>query len=240
MAEQQIWQWSSRTAVMAHESESIFYGVLKRCMDIGLSTALIILLFPLLLVIALLIKLDSPGPVIFTQERVGAERQRFGRQRVWVVKNFPFYKFRSMVRDADQSLHEAYIKDFVEGRAQPESGGKYKLTNDPRVTRVGSFLRKFSLDELPQLFNVLKGDMSLVGPRPVPTYEVAGYSPRHHNRFAALPGITGWWQVKGRCQVSFEEMIRMDLDYIRNASLWLDLKILFLTLPAVLSRRGAE
>jgi len=242
MAEQQTWQWSSRTAVLAHESESNIYGVSKRCMDIFLSTALIILLSPLLLLIALLIKLDSPGPVIFTQERVGARRQRFGRFRFWVVRNFTFYKFRSMVRDADPSLHEAYIKDFVEGRAQPssENGGKFKLTNDPRVTRVGHILRKFSLDELPQLFNVLKGDMSLVGPRPVPTYEVAGYSPRHHNRFAALPGITGWWQVKGRCQVSFEEMIRMDLDYIRNASLWLDLKILFLTLPAVLSRRGAE
>lgn len=242
MAGQQTWQWSSRTAVLAHESENILYGVLKRCMDICLSTALIILLLPLLLLIALLIKLDSPGPAIFTQERVGAKRQRFGLKRVWVVQNFLFYKFRSMARDADQSLHEAYIKDFVEGRARPsaESGGKYKLTNDPRVTRVGRFLRKFSLDELPQLFNVLKGDMSLVGPRPVPTYEVAGYSPRHHNRFAALPGITGWWQVKGRCQVSFEEMIRMDVDYIRNASMWLDLKILFLTLPAVLSRRGAE
>ena len=242
MAEQQTWQWSSRTAVLAHESENIFYAVLKRCMDICLATALIIILLPILLLIALLIKLDSRGPVIFTQERVGAKRQRFGRQRVWVVQNFPFYKFRSMVRDADSSLHEAYIKDFVEGRAHPsaESGGKYKLTNDPRVTRIGRFLRKFSLDELPQLFNVLKGDMSLVGPRPVPTYEVAGYSPRHHHRFAALPGITGWWQVKGRCQVSFEEIIRMDLDYIHNASLWLDLKILFLTLPAVLSRRGAE
>lgn len=242
MAEQQTWQWSSRTAVMAHESESIFYGVLKRCMDVCLSVVLIVFLFPLLLLIALLIKLDSPGPVIFIQERVGSKRQRFGLQRVWVVQNFQFYKFRSMVRDADQSLHEAYIKDFVEGRARPsaESGGKYKLTNDPRVTRVGRVLRKFSLDELPQLFNVLKGDMSLVGPRPVPTYEVAGYGPRHHNRFAALPGITGWWQVKGRCQVSFEEMILMDLDYIRNASLWLDLKILFLTLPAVLSRKGAE
>lgn len=242
MAEQQTWQWSSRTAVLAHESESILYGVLKRCLDIFLATTLIILFSPLLLLIALLIKLDSPGPVIFTQERVGARRQRFGRLRLWMVQNFTFYKFRSMVRDADSSLHEAYIKDFVEGRAQPSpgSGGKFKLTNDPRVTRAGRILRKFSLDELPQLFNVLKGDMSLVGPRPVPTYEVAGYSPRHHNRFAALPGITGWWQVKGRCQVSFEEMIRMDLDYIRNASLWLDLKILFLTLPAVLSRRGAE
>jgi lipopolysaccharide/colanic/teichoic acid biosynthesis glycosyltransferase len=242
MAEQQTWQWSSRIAVTELESENIFYGVLKRGMDIFLTTALLILLSPLLLLIALLIKLDSPGPVIFTQERVGAKRQKLGRQRVWLVQNFKFYKFRSMVQDADPSLHEAYIKDFVEGRAQPtaESGGKFKLTNDPRVTGVGRFLRKFSLDELPQLFNVLKGDMSLVGPRPVPTYEVAGYRPRHHNRFAAMPGITGWWQVKGRCRVSFEEMIRMDLDYIRNASLWFDLKILFLTIPAVLSRRGAE
>jgi lipopolysaccharide/colanic/teichoic acid biosynthesis glycosyltransferase len=242
MAEQQIWQWTTRAAVMALESESIFYSVLKRCMDVFLATALLVLLLPLLLFIALLIKLDSPGPVIFTQERVGAKRQRLGRQRVWVIRNFTFYKFRSMVQNADSSLHEAYIKDFVEGRAQPspENGGKYKLTNDPRVTRVGCFLRQFSLDELPQLLNVLKGDMSLVGPRPVPTYEVAGYSARHHNRFAALPGITGLWQVKGRCRVSFEEMIRMDLEYIRKASLWFDLKILFLTIPAVLSRRGAE
>ena len=242
MAQQQTWQWSTRTRVMAAASENLFYGVFKRSMDILLATALIILLLPMLLLIALLIKLDSPGPVIFTQERVGARRQRFGNHRFWVVQNFTFYKFRSMVRDADPSLHEAYVKDFVLGRAQPspKSGGKFKLINDPRVTRVGRFLRKFSMDELPQLFNVLKGDMSLVGPRPVPPYEVAGYQARHHNRFAALPGITGWWQVKGRCLVSFEEMISMDVDYIRNASLWLDLKILFLTIPAVLSRRGAE
>jgi lipopolysaccharide/colanic/teichoic acid biosynthesis glycosyltransferase len=242
MAQQQTWQWSTRTTVMATASENLLYGVLKRLMDILLAAALVILLLPLLLLIALLIKFDSPGPVIFTQERVGAKRQRFGNHRFWVVQSFTFYKFRSMVRDADPSVHEAYIKEFVLGRAQPsvESGGKFKLINDPRVTRVGRFLRKFSLDELPQLLNVLKGDMSLVGPRPVPPYEVAGYQARHHNRFAAWPGITGWWQVKGRCRVSFEEMIRMDVDYIRNASLWLDLKILFLTIPAVLSRRGAE
>jgi lipopolysaccharide/colanic/teichoic acid biosynthesis glycosyltransferase len=242
MAQQQTWQWSTRTTVVSTGSESLLYGVAKRSIDILLATALIIVLLPLLLLIALLVKLDSPGPVIFTQERVGARRQRYGRLRFWVVRNFTFYKFRSMVRDADSSLHEAYIKEFVEGRAQPsaESGGKFKLVNDPRVTRIGRFLRKFSLDELPQLCNVLKGDMSLVGPRPVPTYEVARYQARHHNRFAALPGITGWWQVKGRCRVSFEEMIRMDLDYIRDASVWLDLKILFLTVPAVLSKRGAE
>ncbi|PYT82461.1 MAG: UDP-phosphate galactose phosphotransferase [Acidobacteria bacterium] len=242
MAEQQVWQWSSQIAVTADASETIFYSTLKRAMDFFLALGIIIFLLPVLLVIALLIKLDSPGPVIFTQERVGAKRQRLGRHSVWVVQNFRIYKFRSMVRDADSSLHEAYIKDFVEGRAQlsPENGGKFKLINDPRVTPVGGFLRKFSLDELPQLFNVLKGDMSLVGPRPVPTYEVASYQARHHNRFAALPGITGLWQVKGRCQVSFEEMIRMDVEYIRNASLSFDLKLLFLTIPAVISRRGAE
>jgi lipopolysaccharide/colanic/teichoic acid biosynthesis glycosyltransferase len=152
------------------------------------------------------------------------------------------YKFRSMVQNADSSVHEAYIQDFVKGRARPsaKSNGKFKLTNDARVTRIGCLLRKFSLDELPQLLNVLKGDMSLVGPRPVPPYEVACYGDGHHKRLAALPGITGYWQVKGRCQVSFEEMIRMDLEYIRNASLWFDFKILFLTIPAVLSRRGAE
>jgi lipopolysaccharide/colanic/teichoic acid biosynthesis glycosyltransferase len=203
---------------------------------------LLLLLLPLILVIIVLIKLDSPGPAIFTQERVGAKRKWMGRQTIWVVKNFTIYKFRSMVQNADSSVHEAYIKEFVEGRAQatPETGGNFKLTHDTRVTRIGSFLRKFSLDELPQLLNVLKGDMSLVGPRPVPPYEVAGYRDQHFNRLAALPGITGYWQVKGRCRVSFEEMIRMDIEYIRNASVLLDLKILVLTIPAVLSRRGAE
>ena len=146
-----------------------------------------------------------------------------------------------MVADADSSLHEAYIRDFVDGRISPQlaPGGKFKPSNDPRVTRLGRVLRKFSLDELPQLLNVLKGDMSLVGPRPVPTYEVACYRNGDHRRLAAWPGITGLWQVHGRCLVSFEEMVRMDIDYIRNATFCFDLKILFLTLPAVLSRRGA-
>src|SRR2546430_8732846 len=119
MAEQQTWQWATRVGVQAVESESVLYGVLKRGMDIVLSTLLIIFLFPLLLLIALLIKLDSPGPVIFSQERVGAKRRRMGRHRVWVERNFTFYKFRSMAQNADPSLHEAYIKDFVEGRVQP-------------------------------------------------------------------------------------------------------------------------
>jgi lipopolysaccharide/colanic/teichoic acid biosynthesis glycosyltransferase len=242
MAGQQTWQWPSRIALLEDRTESNFYYSAKRSLDVLLAGLLLILFLPLLLVIAVLIKLDSPGPVFFTQERVGAKRQWLGRQAIWIIRNFTMFKFRSMVQNADSSVHEAYIRDFVDGRVQPsqESGAKFKLTNDARVTRVGRLLRKFSLDELPQLLNVLTGDMSLVGPRPVPPYEVACYGNGHHKRLAALPGITGFWQVKGRCQVSFEEMIRMDVDYIRNASLWFDLKILFLTIPAVISRRGAE
>ena len=242
MAVQQTWQWPSRIALLAERKEDNVYPTAKRCLDVILAGLALILLFPLILLIALLIKLDSPGPVFFTQERVGAKRQWLGRQAIWIIRNFTMYKFRSMVQNADSSIHEEYIRDFVEGRVSPspENGGKFKLTNDARVTRVGHFLRKFSLDELPQLLNVLKGDMSLVGPRPVPPYEVACYENEHHKRLAALPGITGFWQVKGRCQVSFEEMVRMDLEYIRKASMGFDLKILFLTVPAVLSRRGAE
>jgi len=242
MAGQQTWQWPSRIALVAEHTESNLYYLSKRWLDVVLAGFLLILLLPLLLLIAVLVTLDSPGPVVFTQKRVGAQRRRLGRQAIWVVQDFTMYKFRSMIQNADSSVHEAYIREFVEGRARAtaESGGKFKLTNDPRVTRIGTLLRKYSLDELPQLFNVLKGDMSLVGPRPVPPYEVACYGNGHHKRLAALPGITGYWQVKGRCRVSFEEMIRMDLEYIRNASFGYDLKILFLTIPAVLSRRGAE
>jgi lipopolysaccharide/colanic/teichoic acid biosynthesis glycosyltransferase len=242
MAGQQTWQWPSRIALVAERTENNRYFAIKRFLDVILAGLVLILLLPLILLIAILIKLDSSGPIFFTQERVGAKRQWLGRQAIWIVRNFTMYKFRSMVQNADSSVHEAYIRDFVEGRVSPssENGGTFKLTNDPRVTRVGRFLRKFSLDELPQLLNVLKGDMSLVGPRPVPPYEAACYGNSHQKRLAALPGITGFWQVKGRCQVPFEEMIRMDIEYIQNTSLSLDLKILFLTIPAVLSRRGAE
>ncbi len=242
MAGQRTWQWPSRIALVSDRADNNLYFAAKRGVDVILAGLLLILLSPLILVIAILISLDSAGPIFFTQERVGARRQSMGRQAIWMIRNFTMYKFRSMVQNADSSVHEAYIKDFVEGRAQatPENGGKFKLTNDPRVTPLGSLLRKFSLDELPQLINVLKGDMSLVGPRPVPPYEVACYGNGHHKRLAALPGITGFWQVKGRGRVTFEEMIRMDIQYVENASLWLDLKVLFLTIPAVLSRRGAE
>ena|ERR1700722_1983773 len=242
MAGQQTWQWPSRIALIAEHTESNLYHLGKRCFDVILASLALLVLLPLLLLISVLILVDSPGPVVFTQRRVGAKRQKLGKQALWMVQDFTMYKFRSMVENADPSVHEAYIREFVEGRAQAteESGGKFKLTNDPRVTRIGRFLRKYSLDELPQLVNVLMGDMSLVGPRPVPPYEVACYGNGDHKRLAALPGITGYWQVKGRCQVSFEDMIRMDLEYLHNASFVYDLKILFLTIPAVISRRGAE
>jgi lipopolysaccharide/colanic/teichoic acid biosynthesis glycosyltransferase len=222
--------------------ERHLYYICKRSLDLCLAAAALILLLPLLLLIALTIKIDSSGPIFFTHERVGAKRARSRGKAVWVVENFRMHKFRSMVQNADSAAHEAYIRDFVQGRVQPDKakGGKFKLTNDPRVTRIGRILRRTSLDELPQLFNVLKGQMSLVGPRPVPPYEVACYRPGDHKRLTAPPGITGLWQVNGRCQVSFEEMIHMDLEYVQKASLWIDLQILFLTIPAVLCGRGAE
>jgi lipopolysaccharide/colanic/teichoic acid biosynthesis glycosyltransferase len=207
-------------------------------MDVVLATLLLLLLLPLLVVIAVVIKLDSPGPVIYVQERVGTRRRSHKGQTIWEVANFPFFKFRSMVRDASQSVHQAHIKAFVEDRL--DTTRTVKLTADARVTRVGQFLRRTSLDELPQLVNVLKGEMSLVGPRPVPVYEAAAYRDWHRERLTALPGITGIWQVKGRGLVSFTEMVRMDIEYVRNQSPWLDIKILFATIPAVLSGRGAE
>jgi lipopolysaccharide/colanic/teichoic acid biosynthesis glycosyltransferase len=216
--------------------------VLKRALDVVVAAAALVLALPLAGLIALLIYLDSPGPILFTQKRVGANRWTRDGFSYWRQSTFTFYKFRTMVPNADPAKHRAFIQAFAQGRA-PESGGtgtRFKLTNDPRVTRFGRILRRTSLDELPQLVNVLKGEMSLVGPRPVPPYEVAEYRPWQRERLAALPGLTGLWQVKGRSQVSFEEMIRMDIDYVRTQSLWLDLKILFWTIPAVLSARGAE
>ena len=242
MAAPQSWEGSNQVTFSAEASEKELYFVCKRCIDLCLAGVALILFLPLLLLISVLIKIDSSGPVFFTHERVGAKRSEVRSEATWVIGNFRMHKFRSMVQNADSAAHETYIRDFVGGRVQPNegNGGKFKLTNDPRVTRVGRVLRRTSLDELPQLFNVLKGQMSLVGPRPVPPYEVACYRPGDHKRLTALPGITGLWQVKGRCRVSFEEMIHMDLEYIRNASLWLDLQILFLTIPAVLFGRGAE
>ncbi len=215
------------------------YFYFKRFLDVTIAAFLLLLLIPLIALIAILIKLDSPGPIFFIQERVGARRRQFrSGQTIWKIQNFRFYKFRSMVHNADQSLHQAHIKAFVQGTLESDSD-TVKLEADPRITWLGRILRNTSLDELPQLVNVLKGDMSLVGPRPVPTYEVAEYEAWHYERLAVLPGITGLWQVEGRGQVSFDEMIQLDIKYVSHRSLWLDFKILLLTMPVIFSGRGA-
>jgi diguanylate cyclase (GGDEF)-like protein len=220
------------------------YVICKRCIDILLSLLCLIITAPLFPLIALLIRLDSSGPVIFAQGRVGSMKRSGGKRGEWEIGTFTFYKFRTMRHNAGQGPHRTTIRSLALG--EPGSHGRnsqgqtrFKLTDDPRLTRVGKVLRGTSLDELPQLFNVLKGEMSMVGPRPVPLYEVAQYKEWQRERLATLPGITGLWQVKGRSRVPFDEMIRMDIEYIRNQSLWLDLKILLLTIPAVLSGEGA-
>ncbi len=218
------------------------YFVGKRCIDVSLAALLLVLLSPLMLLIALVIKLETSGPALFVQQRVGSRHRSRDRNVHWEVRPFGIYKFRTMVRDADPSLHQSFAQDFVRGRGSALGGSSLpsKLTNDPRVTRFGRILRKTSLDELPQLINVLKGEMSLVGPRPVPLYEVAAYDLYHGERLAALPGMTGLWQVVGRGRSSFDEMMQLDITYVRARSLWLDLKILILTIPAVLLCRGAQ
>jgi exopolysaccharide production protein ExoY len=223
------------------DGERELYFLCKRLIDLVLTVVLLLPLLPLMVIIAVAITLDTPGPVLFVQERVGVRHRSAGGRTHWEIRRFPFYKFRSMVAGADQSLHAEHIRAFVEGRLDGSDGASatFKLAHDPRVTRVGRILRRTSLDELPQLFNVLKGEMSLVGPRPVPPYEVAQYRESDIERLAALPGVTGLWQVNGRGEVPFEEMIRMDRAYVRNQTVWLDFKILVATIPAIISGRGA-
>lgn len=234
------------TSLLLLDRERALYFWSKRVLDLVLSISALLFLSLVLLVIALLVKLDSTGPVIFAQERVGARRRQVNGKEQWEIGTFHVFKFRTMVNNADQSLHQAFIKAFIEGKvegseatAQSPDKRAFKLTRDPRITRVGALLRKTSLDELPQLVNVIRGEMSLVGPRPVPVYEVEGYKPWHMGRLAAIPGVTGMWQVYGRSRVAFEDAIRLDLDYIAQQNLWLDIKIILLTVPSVLMRRGA-
>lgn len=206
----------------------------KRVSDIAISTIALMLVSPLLAVVAAWIRLDSRGRVFFSQERVGMD----GRV-------FLCYKFRTMRQDADEGVHrEAYEKNIVGADAANVGDDKApvygKVKDDSRVTRAGQLLRRSSLDELPQLFNVLKGDMSIVGPRPPIPYEVEAYKLWHRKRLDMKPGITGLWQVSGRNRLTFDEMVRTDLFYIENWSLWLDLKIILLTLPAVFRGDGAR
>lgn len=240
-------EWLSFTSTKdnAAEQESVSYYRLKRVMDVTIVILSLILLLPLLALIAILIKLDSSGSAIFVQERVGAKRVTINGRTRWVAQTFPFFKFRTMRTDTDSKLHEEYMKAYIAGdeskmaEQDGKSSNSYKLTGDPRVTRVGKFLRATSLDELPQLWNVLRGDMSLVGPRPPIPYEVEMYTKEHFRRFGTLPGITGLWQISGRCETTFEEMIDLDLEYIEMKSVWQDFKIIMMTIPAVISERGA-
>ena len=208
------------------------FQVLKRGMDILGSLALLLLLSPLLLAIAGLVKLSSRGPVLFYHMRIGQ-----------MLKPFMMYKFRSMHADADHGVHHNYMSWFItsSGKRQEQDNNQiFKLTNDPRITPIGHFLRKTSLDELPQLWNVLVGEMSLVGPRPPLWYEVQQYKPWHRHRVLdAKPGITGLWQVIGRSRTTFDEMVRLDLRYARGRSLWADIKILLATPAAVIKGKGA-
>lgn len=193
----------------------------RRALDLVVSSSTLLLLLPLFAVIALLIRFDSPGPVLFIQRRVG----KGGRE-------FPVFKFRSMYMDAEQRL------DILLG-ANERTGPVFKMRQDPRVTRVGRVLRKLSLDELPQLLNILRGEMSLVGPRPALPREVALYSPEQHLRLSVTPGLTGLWQVSGRANLSFEQSMDLDLEYIRRQSFALNLVLLARTVPAVLTGHGA-
>lgn len=213
---------------------------LKRIFDIVCATALLIVASPFIALAALFIKLESKGPAIFIQERVGAKYEQRNGRIVWKTRLFRCYKLRTMKDGANPEIHREYLIRFRNGLT--ELGPKrapYKLDRDPRITRIGHWLRKASLDELPQLVNVIKGDMSLVGPRPVPVYEIELYDEPHFSRLAARPGITGLWQVYGRSRVTFEQMIEMDIEYAKHSCLWCDLKLLMLTIHSVVSRKGA-
>lgn len=202
-------------------SDGWIYRSSKRAFDLLVALIGLTLLVPLIPVIVALIKLDSPGRVLFSQKRVG----RNGRL-------FTCYKFRSMVEDAESMKSE--LAEFNEA-----SGAAFKIRQDPRITEIGAFLRKSSLDEMPQLLNVLKGDMSIVGPRPQIPAEVALYAAWHRRRLEVQPGITCLWQISGRSHVGFDEWMRLDVEYVRRRSMKLDMWILLRTLPAVIARKGA-
>lgn len=220
--------------ISAYENRRKLSRAVKRLVDIVGSVLGLVFCAPIFAIVGMAIKLTSEGPVLYRQERIG----RHGMP-------FIFLKFRSMYVNNDSGVHEEYVRELITGKADPrpanENGhGVYKITNDSRVTRVGNFLRRSSLDELPQLINVLRGEMSLVGPRPPVPYEVEAYDIWHRCRLLeAKPGITGLWQVNGRSRVKFDDMVRLDIRYARSWSLWLDIKILVQTPYAVFLGEGA-
>ncbi len=203
----------------------------KRVFDVAAAALGMLVTAPLFLTIAVLIKRSGPGPVFFVQQRLGKD----GRP-------FAFYKFRTMRHNSDDAIHRQFAAMFINGESAgsrvTREGKVYKLTDDPRVTEIGRWLRRTSLDELPQLINVLRGDMSLVGPRPPISYETEHYQPWHHERLKVTPGLTGLWQVSGRSNVPFDEMVKLDIHYINHWSLRGDLAILLKTVPVVLTGSG--
>jgi len=201
-----------------------------RAFDIVAASALLILFMPLMLVIAVVIRFESRGRAIFRQRRLGRSQSQF-----------TVHKFRTMQQGASQDVHREFVLGLIAGQAPPETeeGPRFKLAGDDRITRAGRILRRYSLDELPQLWDVLRGDMSLVGPRPALPYEAERYPAHWFGRFAVKPGITGLWQVSGRSELTMEEMIRLDLEYVERRSLRLNIWVVLRTLPAVVSARGA-
>jgi len=218
-------------AVALPAREGLLVDASCRALDIAASAVLLVVLAPLFALIALLIRLDTRGPVLFRQQRIGRDREPF-------VAN----KFRTMHHGAAHDRHREFVLGLIHGKhpAQGDSSAPYyKMMSDPRVTAFGRLLRRSSLDELPQLWNVLCGEMSLVGPRPPIPYEVEHYPPHWFDRFAVKPGITGLWQVSGRSEVALEDMVRLDVEYAHRRSLRFNLWILLRTLPAVLGAKGA-
>jgi lipopolysaccharide/colanic/teichoic acid biosynthesis glycosyltransferase len=224
-------QWAEVLDVVQSRPSHRASAVGRRALDLALTLPFLLLIGPLMLLIAAAVRLDSSGPAIYRQRRVG----KGGRE-------FEVNKFRSMRAGADSKRHRDYVNQLI-GRgtddAEPREEGLYKLVVDDRITRIGRFLRRWSLDELPQLWNVVRGEMSLVGPRPVIPYEVECYPDWYHARFAVKPGLTGLWQVSGRNEKSYEEMVALDIEYARHRTIWLDVKILARTALVVLTQRGA-
>lgn len=217
----------------AYDYRRSYHQLTKRFVDILVSILLIPFVVPIVMVCAVAIALDSPGPVLFMQERVGKDGKRF-----------KIYKFRTMHHKLDDSTHRAFMKAFVRGQIGSEetttSGQVFKPVQDTQITRVGRILRKTSLDELPQLLNILRGEMSLVGPRPNVPWEVEEYEPWHYERLEALPGITGLAQVRGRSGISFDRIVQYDIEYVERQNLILDFQIIWWTFSTVLRGAGAK
>lgn len=216
-----------RSSTRATRLSSFAGGATRRLLEASVATVLLLALTPLLALVALAVRVDSGGPALFRQRRIGRGR-----------REFTVFKFRTMRRDADVAPHREYVQSLIQDERGPERGRLYKLSVDDRVTRVGRFLRNWSLDELPQLINVLRGEMAFVGPRPVIPYEVEMYPEEYLRRFDVRPGLTGLWQISGRNERSYQEMVRLDIEYAAQRSPWRDFQILLKTVPVVLRRQG--